>query len=249
MFLETYRLTQSRVSKLQTLLIDYRKGVTPATVRQNGGPIVREIALELHYLTEDETAKALLHTLPEWSMVQQEVSLLIHNLRQQGYGDLYKCPVCEDEHKEEEAATPKGAIDRPPMPRPALFVTPETVVAFMRELRPWLQETAFDLFEDTPPAYLDLAPRPDRYTIADHHQVRNLAQWFSDAHDIAARWDQLVNNEGPEWSSDRVGLQRLQLLERAKAIYVAISNPAVNEEHAHRGFLGLLGAFFGGPLQ
>jgi hypothetical protein len=250
MFLEIYRRVSIRLDDIEAGLAAFNKLLTRYKAQQAPGgrnthadsfrraacDVCRQIMLDVHHLTKDDEEKLLFDNCPRGRVVARQVATMIYSMEQAGHKDLIRCPLCGDQPAS-ESPNPQGPIDRPAMPEAPLEVAGPSLVAYLKLLQPWLQASFDELLEELAPK---LPAAPDRYLLGDIAQVRSLAHWLYGLQDLVKAWRHLIDNEGPEWSSWRVGAQRHFVLERVRSLYVAICQPDALETAGTHGLLELL---------
>jgi hypothetical protein len=239
MFLATFNQVKARTEHIDELLAEYRQRITPANIKTEAVAIVREILREYHFLTANQEELLIYRAYRPFQKNGPEVRQVIQAMHNAGLCNEMKCPECEGacQASEEEEERPTGPIDRSGLPTPPLAITGDAVAQFMRDIHGWLSEAWEELLESP---LADLPAAPARYLIGDLDQVMMLASYYKQLQELSEIWDSIIQTEGPEWTSDRVGVRRLDVLSRVQAIYLAMANP---EAPRSRVLHGLFGAF------
>lgn len=227
MFLPIFHRVKQRVEHIGELLGEYKQKVTQQNFRTAAPPIVEEILREYHYLTADPDELLTYRAYRPFQRWTGEVNQIVRAMWNNGMKDEVACPVCRgntcnacgSEMQEQET----GPIDRPLLPPPPLAITNELVAAYMRDLRAWLLAAQEELFDGEHMPELPAAP--GRYIIGDTEHLLLLARTFQQLTELAVIWSSIIQTEGLDWTSVRVGLRRLDLTSNVQAAYLAMANP------------------------
>lgn len=219
MFCELYHRVSAMIDDLSECREEFCK-IPGGKLREQGQELITRIQTIADALHEPEEAH-LVKTVPRFAAAFHQVLAVLGRLQASPFSDMIKCG-CSTCQVRREKTQPTIPIDRPEMPEPPLEIPGKALVAYLRQLSLWIKEAYEDLSIDDD---LELPSIGDRYLVADTGQLVYIAECLKTGGDLRCRWEELIREEGPRWSSVEIGLARISVIMAARKVLADVLSP------------------------
>ena len=150
-----------------------------------------------------------------------------------GFHDQFH-PEDHDSPEEFEQTPPQSQ----PLPTPPAGVASEQLVAYLAELRQWLQAELSDLFDPIPAELQErLLPVGNRYHCPDFRQAVVVFDLLQSIQGFAARWDRLRTVAASRSTNDSVLAMRFAIVEDILTSYEELISPSADDRVTRSGLV------------
>lgn len=217
----------------------------------------KETALLLRSVKSVPTSELSNH--PEWAERLESIRQELHSgsfftvlVEAMTKGSLRQCwqeahaLLCEhgfhDHFHPDEEVSSEEFESTPPqsqsLPTPPAGVASEQLVAYLAELRKWLEAELTDLFDPLPEELQErLLPVGDRYHCPDFRQAVVVFELLQSIQGFAARWDRLRKGLASRWTTDTVLAIRFAAVEDILTSYEELISPSADDKVTRSGLV------------